>query len=374
MIISDQKTIQDIKKDFHQIFPSLKLEFYTQSHQEGQNDAVSEQILDELRAEVEEIRADRDALADMLATERDSVDRGHNDLQIRCKHLEEQLDVYHENDIHLKQELHEMARERDELLDEVDAVKRKAKQDATNAKAAFDARQKALRDEIQLIWNAVKAISQSSPSKKGELMERILELGENQEETTDESGATDAKDDNGEETDLDQPAANDDNDDDGDDDDDNGDDGQSMTKTNNSIGADQDDKKSTLKPAGVSAMSSQQRTIGPVIDQDTISAMSENTSMWDEELDLDGIDVTGDEDLDDALAVTHSISIKATEVDNDGSIDLLGDEQEGDNKWLAEIDDEVRALEEECKALGLQFEGDEEGETQRKDGIRRAGE
>ena len=263
--------------------------------------------------------------------------------------------MYHENDIHLKQELHGLAKERDELLAEVDVVKRKAKQDATNAKAAFDARQKALRDEIQSIWNVVKAISQSSPSK-GELMERILELGENQGETTDESGATDAKDDDGEDTDLDQPAANDDNDDD----DDDGDDGKSMTKTNNGIGADQDDKI-TSKPAGVSAMSSQQRTIGPVIDQDTISAISENTSMWDEELDLDGIDVTGDEDLDDALAVTHSISIKA-EVDNDGSIDLLGDEQE-DNKWLAEIDDEVRALEEECKALGLQFE-DGDGETQ----------
>ena len=340
----------------------MAMHYAHENHQGDQSDDISAQMFDELKAEMEEIRADRDALADMLATERDSVDLGNNDLLIRCKHLEEQLDVYHENDIHLKQELHGLAKERDELLAEVDVVKRKAKQDATNAKAAFDARQKALRDEIQSIWNVVKAISQSSPSK-GELMERILELGENQGETTDESGATDAKDDDGEDTDLDQPAANDDNDDD----DDDGDDGKSMTKTNNGIGADQDDKI-TSKPAGVSAMSSQQRTIGPVIDQDTISAISENTSMWDEELDLDGIDVTGDEDLDDALAVTHSISIKA-EVDNDGSIDLLGDEQE-DNKWLAEIDDEVRALEEECKALGLQFE-DGDGETQQKMRIRK---
>jgi hypothetical protein len=44
MIISDQKTIQDIKKDFHQIFPSLKLEFYTQSHQEGQGSSAKTQI------------------------------------------------------------------------------------------------------------------------------------------------------------------------------------------------------------------------------------------------------------------------------------------------------------------------------------------
>ena len=163
---------------------------------------------------------------------------------------------------------------------------------------------------------------------------------------------------------LDDVDIDEDEDDDGDDDD-NGDDGQSMTKTNNSIGADQDDK-STLKPAGVSAMSSQQRTIGPVIDQDTISAMSENTSMWDEELDLDSIDVTGaEEDLDDALSVTHFTNTKATGtgVENDGrSVELLGGYQE-DNKWLAEIDeDEVRALEEECKALRLQFE-DGEGET-----------
>ena len=341
----------------------MAMHYAHQNHQEDQSDDISAQMFEELKAEMEEIRTDRDALADMLETERDSVDRGHNDLQIRCKHLEEQLDVYHENDIHFKQLLNDMTKERDELLGEVDAIKRKAEQDATNAKAAFDARQRALRDEIQSIWNVVKSISQSSPSKKGELMERILELGENQEETTDESVATDAKDDNGEDTDLDQPVANDDDNGDDNDDDDNGDDGQLMTKTNNSIGADQDDKKSTLKPAGISAMSSQQRTIGPVIDQDTISAISENTSMWDEQLDLDGIDVTGDEDLDDALAVTHSISIKATEVDNDGSIDLLGDEQEGDNKWLAEIDDEVRALEEECKALGLQFD-DGDGETQ----------
>lgn len=331
----------------------MTMHYAHQNHQEDRNDVVSAQMFDELRAEVEEIRADRDTLADMLATERDSVDHGHNDLQIRCKHLEEQLDVYHENDIRLKQELHNMAKGRDELLDEVDAVKHKAKQDATNAKAAFDARQKALRDEIQSIWNVVKAISQSSPSKKGELMERILELGENQEETTDEAGETDAEDDAGEDIDLDESATNEDND---------GDDGQSMTKTNNGIGADQDDKI-TSKPAGVSATSSQQGTIGPVIDEDTISAISENTSMWDEELDLDGIDVTGDEDLDDVVAVTHSISIKATEVDNDGRrLDLLAGEQE-DNKWLAEIDDEVRALEEECKALGLQFE-DGDGETQ----------
>ena len=330
----------------------MTMHYAHQNHQEDQNDVVSAQMFDELRAEMEEIQADRDALADMLATERDSVDRGHNDLQLRCKHLEEQLDVYHENDIRLKQELHDMAKERDELLDEVDAVKHKAMQDATNAKAAFDARQIALRDEIQSIWNVVKAISQSSPSKKGELMERILELGENQEETTNESGVTDAKDDAGQDTGLDQPAAGDDND---------GDDGQTMTKTNSGIGADQDDKI-TSKTAGVSAMSSQQGTIGPAIDQDTISAISENTSMWDEELDLDSIYVTGAEDLDDALSATHSTNTKATGtgVENDGrSVELLGGYQE-DNKWLAEIDDEVRALEEECKALRLQFEDGEE--------------
>ena len=344
---------QDFEERLEAAREEMAMHYTHQNHQEDENDAVPSHKVDELQAEMEEIRADRDALADMLASERDSVDRGHTDLQIRCKHLEEQLDVYHENDIRLKQELHDMAKERDELLDEVDAIKSKAKQDAINAKAAFDARQKALRDEIQSIWNVVKAISQSSPSKKGELMERILELGENQEETTDESGVTDAEEDAGEDIDVDQTAANDGNDTD--------DVGRSMTKTNSFIGVDQDNK-SMSKPAGVSAMSSRQASVAG-IDQDTISAISESTSMWDEELDLDGIDGTDVEELDDAdgaverpVGATNSISANATEVvDNDGSV--LSSDQ-----WLAEIDDEVRALEEECEALGLQFEG-EEGET-----------
>jgi len=332
---------RDVDKRLEAARKKMAMHYTHHDHLEQQNDVVPVNFFDELRAELEEIRDERDALADMLATERDNVDRGHSDLQIRCKHLEEQLDVYHENDIHLKEKLHDMTKEREVLLDEVDAVKCKAKQDATNAKAAFDARQKALRDEIQSIWNVVKAISHSSPSKKGELMEQILELGENQEEATNAHGATNPEDVH-DIDDNNQAAASDGNDEIV------GFSKSTMMTQTDPIGGDLD--KSEAKAVGIAAMSSPQSTV-PGIDQDTISAMSENTGMWEkEELDLDGITGT-DEDLEDA--VEHSgtknnyMHAKATEDDNDH-----------DNKWLADIDEEVRALEEECRALRLQFEGE----------------
>jgi uncharacterized protein YoxC len=300
-----------------------------------ETDAVPVRIVDELQSEMEDLRAERDALADMLAADRDRIGRGQSDLEIRCGHLEEQLDVYHENDIRLKQELQGMTKERDELLDKVDSIQREAKQDATNAKAAFDARQKALRDEIQSIWNVVKAISQSSPSKNGELMERILELGENQEETTDGSvNEADVRDDANE----DDKAVY-----------------RSMSpqeQGTNAAAAVGDKDENISKPVGLSATPSQQSTaLGT--DQDTISAISENTGMWGDELDLDGIaGIDDDEDLGVVVIGTNSGNDERN-IDNT----LSGDKDDTcNNKWLADMDDEVKALEEECKALGLQFE------------------
>ena len=295
-------------------------------------DAVPVRIVDELQSEMDDLRAERDALADMLATDRDRIGHGQSDLEIRCRHLEEQLDVYHENDIRLKQELQGMTKERDELLEKVDSIQLEAKQDATNAKAAFDVRQKALRDEIQSIWNVVKAMSQASPSK---LMERILELGEIQEETTDgsvnEADVRDANED-------DQAVY------------------RSMSpqeqETNAAAAAVGDRDGSISKPVGISATPSQQSTV-PGTDQDTISAISENTGMWGDELDLDGIaGIDDDEDLDVAV---HVIGTNSGNDERNVDNTLSGDKDDN-NKWLADMDDEVKALEEECKALGLEFE------------------
>ena len=329
------------EQDFDERLEAAREEMAVQYTQHDRSveetDAVPVRIVDELQTEMEDLRAERDALADMLATDRDRIGRGQSDLEIRCGHLEEQLDVYHENDIHLKQELQGMTKERDELLDKVDSIQREAKQDATNAKAAFDARQKALRDEIQSIWNVVKAISQSSPSKNGELMERILELGENQEETTDGSvNEADVRDDANED---DQAGY------------------QSMLpqeQGTNAAAAVDDKDENIPKPVGISAAPSQQST-APGTDQDTISAISENTGMWGDELDLDGIaGIDDDEDLDVVVIGTNSGNDERN-IDN-----TLSGDKDDNHKWLADMDDEVKALEEECKALGLQFEEEKE--------------
>jgi hypothetical protein len=44
MTISDQKTLQDISREFHQMFPGLKLEFYAKAHAAGEGSPVQERL------------------------------------------------------------------------------------------------------------------------------------------------------------------------------------------------------------------------------------------------------------------------------------------------------------------------------------------
>lgn len=44
MRISDQKTLQDISREFHQMFPGLKLEFYASAHASGEGSPVQERL------------------------------------------------------------------------------------------------------------------------------------------------------------------------------------------------------------------------------------------------------------------------------------------------------------------------------------------
>ena len=123
-------------------------------------------------------------------------------------------------------------------------------------------------------------------------------------------------------------------------------------ETNAAAAAVGDRDGSISKPVGISATPSQQSTV-PGTDQDTISAISENTGMWGDELDLDGIaGIDDDEDLDVAV---HVIGTNSGNDERNIDNTLSGDKDDN-NKWLADMDDEVKALEEECKALGLEFE------------------
>jgi len=44
MTISDRTTLKDISREFHQMFPGLKLEFYAKSHAEGEGSPVQERL------------------------------------------------------------------------------------------------------------------------------------------------------------------------------------------------------------------------------------------------------------------------------------------------------------------------------------------
>jgi hypothetical protein len=48
MLITDSKTLMEVKREFRQMFPSLKIEFYASQHKAGEGSPAKEQLNSEL--------------------------------------------------------------------------------------------------------------------------------------------------------------------------------------------------------------------------------------------------------------------------------------------------------------------------------------